>query len=127
MGYIHDLSEPFTPPNFHRARPGPVRQFNAKANTRKLVLEWHPPVGGATFYRIERTLDGHAYELVREISGTWICLDAPKGDGWFYRVTAANPRGQSDFRLVWFFRRARPQPMLIPIPVRPGLRVNISA
>ena len=45
----------------------------------------------------------------------------------FYRVTAVNPRGQSDFRLVWFFRRARPLPMLIPIPVRPGLRVNISA
>jgi hypothetical protein len=121
MGYIHDLTEPFTPPNFCRARPGPVRTPQALAPiTGSLILQWRPPAGSrVAFYRIERTADGHAYETLAEVFGQRFCLrDAPLREAWFYRVTAVNARGAGRAKCVWFFQRVgnrRSRLMFVPV------------
>ena len=129
MGHIYDLAEPFTPPNFCRARPGPVRASEALAPvTGSLILKWRPPAGGQVdYYRIERTADGHAYETVAETSQCRFCLrDAPLDGGWFYRVTAVNVRGAGEAKCVWFFQRLnKVRSRLHFVPILRGVCVNI--
>jgi len=131
MGHLYELTPDFTPRNFCHAKPGPVRRYAAQATTRGgLCLQWHPPAGGrAEFYRIERTRDGHDYETVGETTETCFHYrDPERGEPWFYRVTAVNGRGGGAARLVWFFlRRGNSRGCLLPVPVRPGLRVNICS
>lgn len=128
MGHLYDLAEPFAPPNFCRARPGPVRALKAFAPIGCLFLEWRPPAGGrVAFYRIERTADGHAYETLAEISGQRFCLrDAPLDGGWFYRVTAVNTRGAGRAKCVWFFQRVgNSRSRLHFVPILPNVCVSI--
>jgi hypothetical protein len=131
MGYIHDLSEPFTPQHFCRAVPGPVRHFSARTDHwGSLVLEWNPPVGGGTvsFYRLERTREGRVYETLAELTERKHCLeDTPPHEPWFYRIVGVNARGAGRAERVWFFQRfGNGRSRLLPVPVRPGLRVGIS-
>ncbi|MDD5141773.1 MAG: fibronectin type III domain-containing protein [Verrucomicrobiales bacterium] len=129
MGYLHELMPNFTMPTFCRAKPGPVRRLYAGTNSHgRLFLHWLPPAGGrADFYRIERTRDGQAYELVAELKGIWFCLaDAPLHEPWFYRVVAVNARGIGRAKCVWFFQRAgNGKSRLLLVPAIPGLVVNI--
>jgi len=127
MGYVHELTESPTPRLFHRARPGPVRLFNARSGIRgQLRLEWQP-TAGAQFYRIERTRTGLEYEWLAETQETAFFIgDILLHDPWFYRVVAVNGRGAGWFTIVWFFeRRGHGSGILMPVMVRPGLRVNI--
>jgi hypothetical protein len=76
-------------------------------------------------YRIERTRDGRAYELIGEtVNIYFVWRDVRLHDGWFYRVTAFNARGQGRAQWVFFYLRRR-NPILQIVPVRPGLRVGI--
>jgi len=131
MGYLHELTENFTPATFCRTKPGPVRRLDARANHRgNLFLQWQRPRGSRVlFYRLERSRDGRAYEPVAEITGEWFCLnDAPAGEPWFYRVVAVNVCGAGREKCVWFFqRRGNGQSRLEFIPVLPGLCLNIFA
>ena len=53
-------------------------------------------------YRLERTRSGHAYETLAETEATSLSLaPVPLNDGWFYRVTAFNCRGQGAARWVF--------------------------
>lgn len=46
-------------------------------------------------------------------------------DPWFYRVTAVNSCGSGRATMAWFFQReGNGSGLLMPVPVRPGLRVN---
>ena len=76
-------------------------------------------------YRIERTRDGRAYEWLVETVEKWFVLPPVAfHDGWFYRVSAFNARGQGSAEWVYFYLRRR-NPILQIVPVRAGLRVNI--
>ena len=129
MGHLYDLADSFTPRNFCRAVPGPVRQLQARASFRgNLTLQWRSPAGGrVNCYRIERTRDGRVYETLAEITGEWYCLkNAPARESWFYRVTAVNARGAGRAKHVWFFQRAgNGQSRLLPVPVIANVQVNI--
>jgi hypothetical protein len=129
MGHLYDLADSFTPRNFCRAVPGPVRQLQARSSFRgTLTLQWRPPAGGgAERYRVERTRDGRVYETLAELTGEWCCLkNAPGREPWFYRVTAVNARGAGRAKRVWFFQRAgNGQSRLLPVPVHANLQVNI--
>jgi len=128
MGQLYELANELTPRTFQRAKPGPVRRFNVRA-TREgmLTLEWQR-TANADFYRLERTREGRVYEWLAETQGTCLMYRASAlRDPWFYRVTAVNHRGVGGTRMVWFYeRRGREGNCLMPVPVRPGLRVNIS-
>lgn len=130
MGHIYELTgSSFVPRAGCRARPGPVRGLRAVATFRgHLVLEWRSPAGAAAaFYRVERTREGHNYETLIETQSTWVCLkDAPPKEPWFYRITGVNARGAGKARKVYLFQRfGNGRSRLLPIPVRPGVRVNI--
>lgn len=128
MGHLCELFELMPPPRSHAARPGPVRRLAAKiGNAGRLVLEWRP-AAGADRYRIERTREGRHYELLGETQGTWFChREIVWRDPWFYRVIAVNSRGCGRAKIVWFFeRRGKGGDLLLPIPVRPGLRITIG-
>ena len=131
MGQLHELTENFTPVTFCRAKPGPVRRLMAHANFRgKLILQWQRPRGSRVlFYRIERSRDGRAYELVAETPVEWFCWnDAPRGEPWFYRVVAVNVRGAGREKCVWFFQRiGNGKSRLEFIPLVPGLSISIFA
>ncbi len=93
------------------------------------MLRWKPPTGGGsvTGYRIERTREGRAYEWLGETKHpVFFVKNVPADEPWFYRVTAFNARGSAACRLVWLFRRTSSgKRLLLPVVVRPGLRVTI--
>jgi hypothetical protein len=138
MGLHIDFESASLPQHFIHRVPGPVRSLIATTHhDGRLVLHWEPP-GGITRvdgYRITRTRDGHAYELLGETTALEFTVAAPEpGEPWFYRVVAHNLRGIGGARRVYFFRRAkrlRPGGRILPcvslpVPIRPGLCVRIS-
>ena len=128
MGHHYDLASEIAPPTFRRAKPGPVRGFNVRDSLRgMLTLEWQR-TAGADFYRLEWTREGRVYEWLAETERTCLMFPATAlRDPWFYRVTAVNHRGVGGVRMVWFYeRRGRDGNCLMPVPVRPGLGVNIG-
>ena len=91
-------------------------------------FSWQKPPGRPPVksYRIERTRDGLAYEEIAETEAERFSLPCVLfNDGWFYRVTAFNVRGQGPARWVFFYLRRRLGSILQRVPVRPGLRVGI--
>ncbi len=113
-----------------RAVPGAVRSLWCHPTpSGGLLFAWGlPPDGGPVEgYRIERTRQGREYELVQESARPSFALPPlPFNDGWFYRVTAFNARGQGAARWVFFFLRRRQDSIFHYVPVREGLRVDIS-
>jgi len=78
-------------------------------------------------YRLERTREGRSYEelAVTEAMGlAWQIAD--RKEGWFYRVSAFNARGQGPACWVFFYLPRPRDPIFVRVPVKPGLRVNIS-
>lgn len=110
--------------------PGAVAELScAPTRTGKLLFTWQPPRGGLLVdgYRIERTRDGRDYEPLAETeTKNWVLPPVSFNDGWFYRVTAFNARGQGPARWVFFYLRRRRDSIFVSVPVKPGLRVNIS-
>jgi len=94
-----------------------------------MLLEWRAPAEAARawFYRVERTWEGRRYQTLAETQKESYLVRKPSlRKPWFYRVTAVNERGAGRARLVWFlYHRRLGQTMRVPIPVIPGLRVNI--
>ena len=93
-----------------------------------LMFAWHPSPACEMIdgYRIERTREGRAYEEIAETRNeSFVLPPVPFNDGWFYRVSAFNERGQGDARCVHFYLRRRRDPILQYVTVIPGLRVNI--
>ena len=135
MGMLIDLDSPVPRPTVRRL-PGPVRDLEAvQSSCGKLVLRWKPPRGvWVSGYRVERTREGRGYERLGELSEGWFLVDPPSGEPWFYRVTAVNARGAGRAKLVFFYccgdRFVRGghnlAPMLMPIAIVPGLRVQIN-
>lgn len=138
MGTQIELDSSPAPIHFVRRPPGSVRRLNAAENRDgSLKLFWEAPSGITRVdgYRIERTPEGQTYELIGETQALEYTIARPvPGEPWFYRVTAFNRHGAGDAKLVFFHRRAcRLHPrgpdlecISIPIPVIPGVRVNIS-
>ena len=93
-----------------------------------LMFAWQPPAGRTRVetYRIERTSNGREYEWIADTTEQGIAV-SPLGfdDGWFYRVTACNSRGQGPARWVHYYLRRHRDSILQRVPVKPGLRVNI--
>ena len=111
-----------------RRVPGAVTGLRCRARRAgELIFFWESPAGSTPVngYRLERTRDGRAYEPVAETTEKSLVLShVPLHDGWFYRVSAFNARGQGSAEWVYFYLRRR-DPILQLVPVRPGLRVNI--
>jgi hypothetical protein len=94
-----------------------------------LMFAWQCPSGATPLdgYRTARTREGREYEWVAETTAeSFVLPPVALNDGWFYRVTAFNERGEGPARWVYFFLRRRRDPILQLVPVRPGLRVTIS-
>ena len=91
------------------------------------MFAWQCPPGRVDGYRLERTRDGKGYEAIAETEAEGIGLPpVASDDGWFYRVSAFNSRGQGPARWVFFYLRRRRDPIFLRVPVRPGLRVVIN-
>ena len=112
-----------------RRLPSAVTQlWCGAARAGRLMFSWHPSPASEMIdgYRIERTRNGHAYEQIAETRNTSFVLPpVPFNDGWFYRVSAFNERGQGDASGVYFYLRRRRDPILQYVAVIPGLRVDI--
>ena len=112
-----------------RRLPRAVTQLWCReTRTGGLMFAWHPSPAGEMIdgYRIERTRDGRAYEAIGETRNESFALPpVPFNDGWFYRVSAFNERGQGPAGGVYFHLRRRRNSILQYVLVRPGLRVNI--
>ena len=112
-----------------RRVPGPILGLWCRpTRAGGLMFAWRSPAGGAPVdgYHIERTRNGHTYESVAETTEkSFVLPPVPWNDGWFYRVSAFNARGQGAARWVCFYLRRRRDPILQQVPVKPGLRVTI--
>ena len=114
-----------------RARPLPraVTQLWCRATRAGgLMFAWQPSPRREMIdgYRIERTREGRAYEEIAETrSESFVLPPVPFNDGWFYRVSAFNERGQGAANWVIFYLHRQSNSILQYVPVRPGLRVNI--
>ena len=124
-----DVAAPWLTRRVRRV-PGVVTDLWCRApRSGRLLFTWQAPAGGVPVdgYRIERTRNGHAYEPVGEtVEKNFVLPPVPFNDGWFYRVSACNARGQGPAEWVYFYLRRRRDPILQIVPVRPGLRVDIS-
>lgn len=137
MGIQIDLDQITAPIHFVRRTPSPVRRLTTREHPGgDLTLHWQPPAGitRTDGYRVERTREGRVYELLSVTDELEFTVAHPTpGEPWFYRVTAFNLRGIGRARLVYFHRpavRLRPRgPILrcmsFPVPVIPGLRLQI--
>jgi hypothetical protein len=131
MGLHIDLDQPVPVLPLRRTRPGPVTRLHGFVAFDVFWLKWQPPRGGGPFraYRVERTGDGHDYEILAETTSPCCVLrDILPGEPWFYRVTAINGMGTAGrAREVILYQRSGPgvPKMLMSIPAQPGVRVDI--
>ena len=117
-------------PRVARCIPGAVCALRCQPiRADALMFAWQAPHGGAPVdgYRIERTRDGHAYEKIAQTANkSFVLSPVPFDDGYFYRVSAFNERGAGSVKWVVFYLRRHRDSILQHVPVRAGLRVNIS-